>query len=60
MPDLNWRLFIHQDNFIELQRLKNPEIYFTVTWDKSLLKLYAQVPITINHEQTTHLAIMYA
>ena len=60
MPDLKCRLLSPQYRFMELQRLKNPEDSFTVTWDKSIIELSDQVPIIINYEQTTHFPILCA
>ena len=57
MPDLKCRLLGPQDHFMDLQRLDNQEGSSTVTWEKSTLKIYDQVTITINYEQTTHLPI---
>ena len=50
MPDLKCRLLIPHDNFIEIQRLDNTEVSFTMTWEKSVLNFSEQVPITINYE----------
>ena len=45
---------------MEIQILNNPSDSFTVTWDKSILELSDQVPITINYEQKTHLPMLHA
>ena len=58
MPELKWRLFIAQDNFMYPKKLNNTEGYFTVTWDKSDLKLSEHFPITIHYEQITHLTML--
>ena len=58
MPDLKCRLLGPQDHFMDLQRLDNQEGFSTVTWEKSILKIYDQVTITINYEQTTHISIL--
>ena len=50
IPELKCRLFVPQDTFMEIQRLKNSEGYFAVTWNKSILNLSYQVHITINYE----------
>ena len=39
MSEINFRLLIHKDHFMELQRLYNSEDSFTVNLDKSFLKL---------------------
>ena len=43
---------------METQRLKKLEGYFAVNWDKSIFKLFYQVPITINYEHKTNLPIV--
>ena len=60
MLDLNCRLLRPQYHFMEPQRLNNPEISFSVTWEKSVLNISEHVPITINYEQTTHLPMLHA
>ena len=44
MYDLKCRLLRPQDHFMDIQRLKKPEVSFTMIWDNSLLKLSDQVP----------------
>ena len=60
MPDLKCILLIPQDHFMELQRLDNIEGFFNVTWDKYVINLFDQVPITINYKHTTHLPMVHA
>ena len=43
---------------MELQRLNKPEGSFALTWDKSVLKLSDQVPITIHYEKTSNPTMM--
>ena len=47
LTDLKCRLLSPQDNFMEIKRLKNPELSFTVTWYRYLLKLFDQVSIGV-------------
>ena len=55
MTDIKCRLLIPQDRLMDPQILNNPEGSFTVSQDRSVLKLSGQVPITINYEQKTQL-----
>ena len=59
MPELKCRLFIPQDHFMELQRINNQEVSFTMTWYKSVLELSYQVPITIHYEQIAHIPVLH-
>ena len=49
MPELKGILLIPHDNFMELQRLNNPETSFNVTCKKYFLNLYDKLPITIHY-----------
>ena len=60
MPDPKCRLLIPQDNFMNSQRLNNPEGTFKVTWGKSVLKISDKVPINTQYEHTTHLTVLNA
>ena len=33
MPDLKCMILSHKDNIMDLQRLKNPDVPYTVTWE---------------------------
>ena len=59
MPELKCRLLIPQYHLMELQRLNNPEVSFTMTWYKSVLELSYQVPITIHYEQIAHIPVLH-
>ena len=39
MPGIKCRMLIPQDNFMDMQIIKNPERSFTMNWNKSVLKL---------------------
>ena len=60
MTDLKFRLLIPQDHFMYLQILDNLKGLFTVTWYKSVLNIYDQVPITVSYEHATHLNMIHA
>ena len=49
IPELKFRLLTPKDNLMELQRLENIEGSLNVTWDKSVLKISYQVPITTHY-----------
>ena len=59
MLDLKWKILIPKYQVMYFKRLKNPEGSFKFTWDKSVLKLYIQVHITINYNQTDLLTMLY-
>ena len=58
VTDLKFRLLSPQYHFMDIQRLKNTEVFFTVNWNNYVLKIFGQVPITIHYEQTTHINIL--
>ena len=59
IPDLKCRLLIPQDHLIKLQIINNIEVSLIITWEKSVLELSDQVPITIHYDQTNHLPMLH-